>query len=86
MLAGDLDPLAWEAFLGRQSDLGPKQWPRYVRILDALPRTATNKVLKRELRTTPLDGGGTLWTRDERGTAYRAPSVESSNPWLFITR
>ena len=70
VLAGDLDPLAWEAFLGRQSELGPKQWPRYVRILDALPRTATNKVLKRELRTMPLDGGGTLWTRDERGTAY----------------
>ena len=70
VLAGDLDPLAWEAFLGRQPDLGPKQWPRYVRILDTLPRTATNKVLKRELRSAALDDGGTLWTRDERGTAY----------------
>jgi fatty-acyl-CoA synthase len=70
VLSGDLDPLAWEAFLGRQPDLGPKQWPRHVRILGSLPRTATNKVLKRELRTMPLDDGGTLWTRDERGTAY----------------
>jgi len=70
VLLGDLDPLAWEAFLGRQPDLGPKQWPRYVRILDALPRTATNKVLKRSLKAEGLGPGGETWVRDERGTAY----------------
>ena len=46
---------AFEEFLAAQPDLGPKQWPRYVRILDALPRTATNKVLKRELVREGLD-------------------------------
>jgi fatty-acyl-CoA synthase len=65
-----ITPDAWEAFLAEQPDLGTKAWPRYVRVLDALPRTATNKVLKRELQTAGLDGGET-WARAERGTAYR---------------
>ena len=49
-------------FLGEQDDLSPKAWPRLVRILDALPRTATNKVLTRELLDLPADVGET-WTR-----------------------
>lgn len=58
-----------EAFLAEQQDLSPKAWPRYVRIVDALPRTATNKVLKRHLAA---DGSGeATWTRDARGTSYR---------------
>ena len=78
VLVGDLDPLAWfEAFLAEQPDLGPKQWPRYVRILDALPRTATNKVLKRELQVrggcVPDERGRrrvTVSGASERATAY----------------
>jgi fatty-acyl-CoA synthase len=50
------------SFLGDQADLSPKAWPSVVRILDALPRTATNKVLKRELRDLPPKLGAT-WTR-----------------------
>jgi fatty-acyl-CoA synthase len=50
------------SFLDEQSDLSPKAWPSSVRILDALPRTATNKVLKRALRDLP-DDAGTIWTR-----------------------
>ena len=64
-----IGPEEWEKFLADQPDLGTKSWPRHVRILDALPRTATNKVLKRELREQALDDGVT-WTREERGTAY----------------
>jgi fatty-acyl-CoA synthase len=49
------------AFLGDQPDLSPKAWPRTVRVLDTLPRTATNKVLKRHLRD--LDPAlGETWT------------------------
>lgn len=59
----------WEAFLARQPDLGTKAWPRYVRVVDALPRTATNKVLKRDLQAAGL-GAGVTWTRAERGTSY----------------
>jgi fatty-acyl-CoA synthase len=50
------------SFLGTQPDLSPKAWPSVVRILDALPRTATNKVLKRELRDFPAERG-TTWRR-----------------------
>ncbi|WP_238994798.1 long-chain-fatty-acid--CoA ligase FadD17 [Mycolicibacterium chubuense] len=43
------DPAEFTAFLRRQSDLGPKQWPAVVRVAAALPRTETFKVLKRRL-------------------------------------
>ena len=69
VLVDSLDPAGFEEFLAAQQDLGPKQWPRHVRLLDALPRTATNKVLKRELQAQPLDDG-THWVRHERGTSY----------------
>jgi fatty-acyl-CoA synthase len=61
-------PAAWESFLAAQPDLSPKAWPRYVRILDALPRTATNKVLKRELQAA--GAVDVTWTREERGRRY----------------
>jgi fatty-acyl-CoA synthase len=72
VLVGPLDPGGFEEFLTAQQDLGPKQWPRHVRILDALPRTATNKVLKRELKEHSLDGAA-HWVREERGTSYARP-------------
>ncbi len=50
------------SFLEEQTDLSPQAWPSVVRILDALPRTATNKVLKRELRDLPHEHG-ISWTR-----------------------
>jgi fatty-acyl-CoA synthase len=67
VVTGSLTPAAFSAFLGEQADLGTKAWPRFVRIVDALPRTATNKVLKRQLQTEPVDP---TWTREERGRAY----------------
>ena len=69
VLVDDLAPDELESFLAAQPDLGPKQWPRFVRIMDQLPRTATNKVLKRELRSDGI-GDGSVWRRDERGTSY----------------
>lgn len=49
----DLD--AFTRFLCRQGDLGPKQWPKYVRTATALPRTETFKVLKRQLSAEGTD-------------------------------
>jgi len=63
-----ITPAAFEEFLAAQADLGTKAWPRLVRIIDALPRTATNKVLKRELQTEAFDP---TWVREERGRSYR---------------
>ena len=65
-----LDPDTFEEFLAAQPDLGPKQWPRHVRIAPTLPQTATNKVLKRELVRQGLDISDPIWTRVDRGTSY----------------
>ncbi|WP_232678760.1 long-chain-fatty-acid--CoA ligase [Nocardioides sp. R-C-SC26] len=70
-LAGSLDVDDLEPFLAGQADLSPKAWPTYVRIVDDLPRTATNKVLKRELTLLGIDDvAGVTWEREPRGTAY----------------
>jgi fatty-acyl-CoA synthase len=66
----DLDPKSFGEFLAAQPDLGPKQWPRFVRIASTLPQTATNKVLKRELVAEGLDVADPVWVREERGTSY----------------
>lgn len=62
------------AFLEGQDDLPTKGRPRWVRLLadlDELPRTATTKVLKRDLAAQgPVAGRGRLLEREERGTAY----------------
>jgi fatty-acyl-CoA synthase len=66
-----LRPEEFGQFLSGQPDLSPKAWPRYVWITDRLPTTATNKVLKRELRSRgAAPEGGVLWTRAERGKTY----------------
>jgi len=66
-----LTPDEFEKFLTTQHDLSPKAWPRFVRINDELPRTATSKILKRELiRAGVTAAGGVLWERQGRGTAY----------------
>jgi fatty-acyl-CoA synthase len=51
----ELDPNMFRAFLAEQPDLGPKQWPSYIRVSSNLPRTATFKVLKRQLSAEGLD-------------------------------
>ena len=66
-----LEPAEFEKFLVSQPDLSPKAWPRYVRINDDLPVTATNKILKRELIAAGVSAqGGVLWSRPARGTTY----------------
>lgn len=51
----------FRAFLAEQPDLGPKQWPSYVRISAELPRTVTFKVLKRQLAAQGIDCGDPVW-------------------------
>ncbi len=65
-----LAPEEFAAFLDAQADLSPKAWPRYVRISTSLPSTATNKVLKRELRAQALATDDLLWSRGERDHVY----------------
>ncbi len=73
-----LEPADFEKFLAAQPDLSSKAWPRYVRINDDLPTTATNKILKRALMAAGASAqGGVLWTRPARGTTY-CPVVEDA--------
>ncbi|MEY8014118.1 long-chain-fatty-acid--CoA ligase FadD17 [Mycobacterium sp. HUMS_12744610] len=55
------DPEEFRAFLAGQPDLGPKQWPSYVRVSAELPRTVTFKVLKRQLTAEGVDCGDPVW-------------------------
>jgi len=57
----EFDAEAFRAFLAEQPDLGPKQWPSFVRISAALPRTVTFKVLKRQLSAEGVDCGDPVW-------------------------
>ena len=68
-----LTPEQFEKFLAAQPDLSAKAWPRFVRINEELPKTATNKILKRELIHAGVTAaGGVLWERVGRGTTYLA--------------
>lgn len=55
------DVESFRVFLAEQSDLGTKQWPSYVRISPALPRTETFKVLKRQLAAEATDCTDAVW-------------------------
>jgi fatty-acyl-CoA synthase len=57
----EFDAATFRAFLAQQPDLGPKQWPSYVRISTELPRTVTFKVLKRQLSAQGVDCGDPVW-------------------------
>ena len=52
-----LTPAELQEFLAAQPDLSVKAWPRFVQVAPDLPSTATNKVLKRELRRPGPDRG-----------------------------
>jgi fatty-acyl-CoA synthase len=68
-----LSPRRFEDFLAAQPDLSPKAWPCYVRINEALPKTATNKILKRTLIQQGVSAAdGVLWRREARGREYSA--------------
>lgn len=51
----DFDPLKFREFLTEQADLGPKQWPSFIRVSTSLPRTETFKIVKRTLSAEALD-------------------------------
>ena len=59
------DPSAFAAFLDAQPDLGTKWAPRYIRLIEELPRTATSKVVKRPLRDEAWHTADPLYRREE---------------------
>jgi fatty-acyl-CoA synthase len=73
------DPDGFVDFLAGQEDLGTKWAPRYVRITDSLPETATSKVIKRVLRNEGWRCDDTVWWRPQRETSYRALTTEDAD-------
>ena len=57
------DPAAFARWLEDQPDLGPKWIPRYVRVSDSLPQTATGKVTKVGLRQEAWVCDEAVWWR-----------------------
>jgi fatty-acyl-CoA synthase len=64
------DPDAFAVFLTEQHDLGTKWAPTFVRIVERLPVTETNKILKRELVRERWHVGDPIWWRPGRELAY----------------
>ncbi len=72
------DPTVFDAFLAEQRDLGTKWAPRYVRVMRALPVTATNKIDKHPLRKARWieTGTDTVYWRPERRDPLRPLRAE----------
>ncbi len=64
------DPEAFSAFLAAQDDLGTKWAPRFVRIVSALPVTASDKMDKKPLRAQGWETDDPVWQRMERSDRY----------------
>lgn len=67
---GRFDPDAFAAFLDEQPDLGAKWWPSFVRVIDAVPLTGSNKVDKAPLRRSGWATNDPVYVRVERTAAY----------------
>jgi fatty-acyl-CoA synthase len=57
----EFDAEKFRAFLAEQPDLGPKQWPSFVRVGAELPKTETFKVIKRQLQAEGTDCADRVW-------------------------
>ncbi len=55
-------------FLSNQSDMGSKWLPKYIRVTQNMPTTASNKIIKRELRAQGWECDDTVWLRQSDGT------------------
>ena len=64
------DPTAFARFLAEQPDLGTKWSPRFVRIVDAIPVTATGKVDRKPLRAERWTTTDAIWWRAGRTDDY----------------
>lgn len=74
------DPEDFAAFLAAQADLGTKWAPRYVRVIDRVPVTGTNKVDKKPLRQERWNVPD-VWFRPGQDLHYR-PFQESDRAAL----
>ncbi|WP_328481665.1 AMP-binding protein [Streptomyces sp. NBC_00377] len=77
-LAGSFDPLGFAEFLLAQPDLGTKMAPRFVRVLERMPVTATNKIHRARLRREGVRCADPVWWRPPGEAAYRVLTAEDA--------
>ena len=65
------DSDGFQAFLEGEEDLGTKWAPKFFRVTDQLPETATTKVMKRVLRTESWHCDDPIWWRPAKDAPYR---------------
>ena len=65
------DAAAFDDFLDAQDDLGTKWAPRFVRIVEKMPLTGSNKLDKKPLRAQQWGSQGAVWWRPARGDRLR---------------
>jgi fatty-acyl-CoA synthase len=75
-LVGAFDPGRFAAFLRERADLSPKWTPRYVRVAESLPSTASNKIVKRGLATDAWSTADPVWWRPGREIRFRRMTAE----------
>ncbi len=65
------DAEAFDEFLQVQEDLGTKWAPRFVRVIDRMPLTGSNKIDKKPLRTTRWETTDRVWWRPAKNDELR---------------
>jgi acyl-CoA synthetase (AMP-forming)/AMP-acid ligase II len=73
-LVGGFAPDRFAEFLRGRTDLGAKWVPRYVRVTERLPATASNKVLGRRLAEEAWNTDDPVWWRPGREPVFRLMS------------
>ncbi|MFG2377406.1 long-chain-fatty-acid--CoA ligase [Streptomyces sp. NPDC048504] len=85
-IAGHFDPLDFAEFLLAQPDLGTKMAPRFVRVVERMPVTATNKIHRAGLRREGIRCSDPVWWRPPGEAAYRRLTPEDAEGPLVGTR
>ncbi|MQY32258.1 Long-chain-fatty-acid--CoA ligase FadD17 [Streptomyces sp. RB17] len=70
-IAGSFDPTGFSEFLAAQPDLGTKMAPRFVRVVERMPVTATNKIHRALLRREGCACADPVWWRPPGEESYR---------------
>ncbi|WP_406436282.1 long-chain-fatty-acid--CoA ligase [Streptomyces sp. NBC_00631] len=85
-IAGRFEPLDFAEFLLAQPDLGTKMAPRFVRVVERMPVTATNKIQRAALRREGVRCADPVWWRPPGERTYRRLTPEEAEGPLVSTR
>ncbi|MEV7891110.1 AMP-binding protein [Streptomyces sp. NPDC002817] len=85
-VSGNFEPEGFAAFLAAQPDLGTKMAPRFLRVVERMPVTATNKIHRALLRREGFRCTDPVWWRPPGERAYRKLTPKDIEGPLAPTR